>query len=456
MGSKKQKTPEAPWRSRIVKHGEANPADLIGNPFNFKIHHQKQHNAVTGLLNEVGWVTSVIVNITTGHLVDGHMRTGDAAKRGEPTIPVTYVELTEAEELLILATLDPSVGQAGVEADDYDKLLRQVMTNDEGIVALLTEYAAEHGLTYGDDPKNAGSNADDGDGSEQVSKAEELQLKWQTESGQLWLIKSAATPDATHRVLCGDARSATDAERLMNGDEADMVWIDPPYNVAYTGKTADAMTIQNDQMGDGLFYHFLKSVYENIIGHTKPGGAIYVCHADSEGANFRQAMKDAGWLLKQCLIWVKQVFVLGRQDYHWRHEPILYGWKPGAAHYFTHDRTLDTVFDDVEALGGKTVEELIALINKMITEAQTSVWHCDRPAASELHPTMKPVPLVQRAIENSTREGERIVDFFGGSGSALMAAEQAGREAYVMELDPKYLAVILERAELLGLTPELA
>lgn len=218
-----------------------------------------------------------------------------------------------------------------------------------------------------------------------------------------------------HRLICGDALNLTHIEKLMGGGLADMVFTDPPYNVAYTGKTKEALTIQNDAMGDDNFYKFLFDAYANLLVATKPGGAIYVCHADSEGANFRLAMKNTGWLLKQCIIWMKNTIVMGRQDYHWKHEPILYGWKPGASHNWYNDRKQSTIFE------------------------------CNKPQRNGEHPTMKPVELVEYFIGNSSPRESIVLDVFGGSGSTLIACEKTKRRGFLCELDPIYCDVIVNR-----------
>jgi len=216
-----------------------------------------------------------------------------------------------------------------------------------------------------------------------------------------------------HRLMCGDSTKSEDVEKLRDGALMDMVFTDPPYNVDYEGQ--DGMKIQNDKQSDEDFYNFLLSAFKNMYDSLKPGGPIYVCHADSEGVNFRNAFKNAGFKLAECLIWVKNSLVLGRQDYHWRHEPILYGWKEGSSHYFINDRSQDTV------------------------------WEYNKPKINDLHPTMKPLELVGRAVKNSSKPGEKVLDLFGGSGSTMIAAEQIGRVAYLMELDEKYTDVIVKR-----------
>lgn len=233
-----------------------------------------------------------------------------------------------------------------------------------------------------------------------------------TKQGDIWIL-------GKHRLMCGDSTQKNYIMRLINNQDADMILTDPPYNVDYVGKTAEALKIKNDNMSDNQFYEFLKKVFENMYSVTKEGASIYVFHADTEGLNFRKAFKDAGYKLAECLIWKKDCFVMGRQDYQWQHEPILYGWKEGAAHYFINDRT------------------------------QSTILEFDRQKQSTLHPTMKPIDLIAKLIKNSSKENDIILDLFGGSGSTIIAAEQLNRNCYTMELDPKYCDVIVKRWETL-------
>lgn len=218
-----------------------------------------------------------------------------------------------------------------------------------------------------------------------------------------------------HRLLCGDSTQTDTFKALFGEHLADLVVTDPPYNVAYEGKTKKKLTIENDSMGDGDFYQFLYDFYTALGSYTKAGGAWYVWHADSEGANFRKAMADAGIMVKQCLIWVKQTMVMGRQDYQWKHEPCLYGWKEGAAHGWYSDRK------------------------------QTTVLNFDRPQRNAEHPTMKPIPLFAYQIGNSSKQGDIVADGFGGSGTTMVACHQMQRKAYIVEFDPKYCQVIIDR-----------
>jgi site-specific DNA-methyltransferase (adenine-specific) len=225
-----------------------------------------------------------------------------------------------------------------------------------------------------------------------------------------------------HKLICGDS-TQTDTFKALFGEQlADLVVTDPPYNVAYEGKTKEKLTIDNDKQTDGDFYQFLYDFYTALGSYTKQGGGWYVWHADSEGANFRRAMSDAGIMVKQCLIWLKSSMVMGRQDYQWKHEPCLYGWKEGAAHGWYSDRK------------------------------QTTILEFDRPNRNAEHPTMKPIPLFAYQIGNSSKQGDIVADAFGGSGTTMVACHQMNRKAYLVEFDPKYCQVIIDRMKKLDPT----
>lgn len=229
-----------------------------------------------------------------------------------------------------------------------------------------------------------------------------------TVPGDVWLL-------GKHRVMCGSSVSIEEVERLTNGVLVDMWLTDPPYNVAYEGATKEKLTIQNDSMSDGDFRQFLRDAYVAADAVMKPGAVFYIWHADSEGYNFRGAAQDAGWKVRQCLIWKKSQLVMGRQDYHWKHEPCLYGWKEGAGHLWAADRK------------------------------QTTILEFDKPQRNGEHPTMKPVALFEYQLLNNTKGGDIVLDSFGGSGTTIIAAEKNGRIGYAMELDPKYCDVIVKR-----------
>ena len=254
-----------------------------------------------------------------------------------------------------------------------------------------------------------------------------------------------------HRLLCGSSTEMDTWEKVMNGKLADMVMTDPPYNVDYQGGTG--LKIMNDKMDNNSFYQFLYDFYTALGSYTKKGGAWYVWHADSEGANFRQAMKDAGIMVKQCLIWVKNSMVLGRQDYQWKHEPCLYGWKEGAAHYFTNERMHTTVIEDKIDVRKLTKDQMKnMLIDIMSDKNKTTIINCDKPSRNSEHPTMKPILLLAPLIKNSSKENELVADGFLGSGSTMVASHQLNRKCYGMELDPKYCQVIVDRMRKLDST----
>ncbi|MBA2480452.1 MAG: ParB N-terminal domain-containing protein [Planctomycetes bacterium] len=239
-----------------------------------------------------------------------------------------------------------------------------------------------------------------------------------TRPGDIWVL-------GEHRLLCGDSTKVEDLTRLMDDVQADLLLTDPPYNVGYVGRTEDQLTIENDSMDDAAYRRLLVDSFRATSDHLRPGGGFYIWHADSEGLAVRSACADVGLTVRQCLTWVKNSLVLGRQDYHWRHEPCLYGWKDGAAHTWLSDRS------------------------------QTTVLEFDRPTRSTDHPTMKPVDLFVYLMHNSCAAGGIVVDPFGGSGTTIIAAEQTGRRGFLVELDPRYCDVIVRRwSEFTGRTPE--
>ncbi len=249
-----------------------------------------------------------------------------------------------------------------------------------------------------------------------------------------------------HRLMVGDSTKGKAVKALMGDKEADLILTDPPYNVDYEGQ--NEMRIQNDNMNDSDFFKFLLAAFERMYESSKAGAPIYVFHAETEGSSFRNSFLKAGYKLSQCLVWVKSSLVLGRQDYHWRHEPILYGWKEGAAHTWYGGRDKDTVIEDKIDINSLKKQELKDLVKKLIDDKEhTTVIRADKPISNDLHPTMKPITLLGYLIKNSSKQGDIILDLFGGSGSTLIAAEQLNRTCYMMELDPIYCDVIIKRWE---------
>lgn len=381
------------FRNRIVGEGQEEPGQLLANPLNWRVHPKEQVDALEGLLKQVGWVQRVIVNKRTGYVVDGHARVALALRRDEPTLPVVYVDLSEAEERLVLAAIDPIGGMAGTDQELLDQVLDGITAEDAGLQALLDGLQSEV-----DEPTSGLTDPDE---------SPEIQAEPVTRLGDVWLC-------GKHRLMCGDSTDSKALEALTAGG-VDMWLTDPPYNVAYEGKTKAALKIENDSMGDADFRQFLRDAYVAADAVMKPGAVFYIWHADSEGYNFRGAAKDAGWKVRQCLIWKKQTMVMGRQDYHWKHEPCLYGWKEGAGHLWAADRK------------------------------QTTILEFDRPSRNGEHPTMKPVALFEYQMLNNTKGGDKVLDSFGGSGTTMIAAEKNGRHACLMELDPRYCDVIVRR-----------
>ncbi|MDT8900059.1 DNA modification methylase [Anaeroselena agilis] len=421
----------------------------INNPRN----NEKGVDKVAASIKEFGFKVPIIID-GAGCIVAGHTRILAAQKLGIEQIPcVVADDLTEAQVKAFRIA---------------DNKVAEFSTWDEGL--LLQEFEALREMDFDvsltgfdladveliEQENGAGGEKGDDDNFDMSDELEKI-VEPATQPGDVYVL-------GAHRLLCGDATKLEDAKKLMDGALADMIFTDPPYNVAYEGGTADKLTIMNDSMSDANFYQFLKDAYTTMLAVAKPGAAIYVCHADSEGLNFRKAMIDAGWLVKQCLIWVKNTFVLGRQDYQWKHEPILYGWKPGDAHYFNGGRKQSTVIDDIAGItvqpdgDGYIISFASGLASTSIRvpsyevlfaglDDETTTWRIEKPSRNADHPTMKPVALCARAIKNSSKLGGIVVDLFGGSGSTLIACEETGRVCYTSELDPKYCDVIVARWE---------
>lgn len=282
----------------------------------------------------------------------------------------------------------------------------------------------------------------------------EVPAEPRTKPGDLWQL-------GRHRLLCGDSTDPAQVARLMGGREADLLLTDPPYNVAYhqndsknwdpklARQRTDRKVIMNDKFSDEMsFQRFLEDSLRAALAVMRPGASWYVWFAAMHGPTVFSACQEVGLPPKQELCWVKNHFTLGRSDYQWMHEPCLYGWKGGATHYFAPTRAEVTVVDDTPNLNKMSKPEMRRLLQEFLQgETQTSVLRYDKPLASEAHPTMKPVPLFSRLVRNSSRRGDAVLDLFGGSGTTAIACEQLGRDAYLMELDPAYCDVIVERWE---------
>lgn len=405
-----------------------------------------EYQKIKRSIEEFGYVDPIIIN-EDGTIIGGHQRCTVLKDLGYEEVDVVVVSLDKQREKALNIALNKITGEwdelklkdllLDLDLGDYDISLTGF--EQEDLAELVDNLAVE--------PE---AMDDDFDGEAVLEDIVEPKTKL----GDVWKL-------GRHRLMCGDSTSQEDVATLMKGEMADLIITDPPYNVNYGDKAEMLDTylqkghrnnsrIKNDNMDNESFYSFMLQIYQSAYEFMRDGAAIYVFHAESTGHIFRQAFLDAGLKLAQCLIWEKNNFVLGRQDYQWRHEPCLYGWKEGAAHYFINDRTQDTVIleDDVDFESMKKAD-LIAYIEDMHRKYkdQTSVIYENKPTRNDIHPTMKPVTLIGRLMSNSSKSGWNVLDLFGGSGSTLMAAEQLGRTAFLMELDEKFCDVIVKRWE---------
>ena len=362
---------------------------------NARTHSDEQIEKIAKSMKEVGFINTVLVDGNL-NVIAGHGRILGAKKLGMKEVPCLFIEnLTEEQKRAYIIADNRLAEDAG-----WDKELLKIELEDlknMNFDITLTGFELEDFDFSMDETKVIEDEFDENVPEEPTSK-----------KGEIYKL-------GKHFLMCGDSTDINDVEKLMNGVKADMLLTDPPYNVDYEGGTG--LTIQNDNMDDETFREFLRVSFFNANSVMKEGAVFYIWHADSEGYNFRGACHDIGWKVRQCLIWCKNTLVMGRQDYHWKHEPCLYGWKEGASHLWASDRK------------------------------QTTVLEFDRPSVSKEHPTMKPVGLFDYLIKNNTKKDDIVLDLFAGSGTSIIACEQNGRIAYSMELDPKYVDVIISRWE---------
>ena len=376
-------------------------SDLIPYANNSRTHSDEQVLQIASSIKEFGFINPVIVDGENG-IIAGHGRVMAAKKLGLMDIPcVDASHLSEAQKKAYIIADNKLALNAGWD-DDILRIELDMLTELDFDLS-LTGFSDEELQAICQVEEIAPEYEEDADG-EIIEPPPEPKTK----EGDVWIL-------GKHRLMCGDSTSIDALEKLCNNQLVDMWLTDPPYNVAYEGKTKDALTIKNDSMGDDDFRQFLRDCYVAADAVMKPGAAFYIWHADLEGYNFRGAAKDANWKVRQCLIWKKSTLVMGRQDYHWKHEPCLYGWKDGAGHLWASDRK------------------------------QTTILEFDKPRRNGEHPTMKPVDLFEYCLLNNTKGGDIVLDSFGGSGTTMIACEKSGRTGYLMELDPKYCDVIINR-----------
>ena len=343
-------------------------------------------------IRQFGFKVPIVID-RNSTIVAGHTRYKAAKKIGMSEVPCIIADDLTEEQIKAYRMADNKVSEfAEWDIDLLGEELGEITDID------MTDFGFEINIPE----ENAEFIKDDFD--------ETLPEKPKSKLGEIYQM-------GRHRLMCGDSTDAECVKKLVGGVHVDLLLTDPPYNVDYEGKTKDKLKIQNDKMDDEKFREFLRSAFFCADSVMKPGAVFYIWHADSEGYNFRGACRDVGWEVRQCLIWKKNSMVMGRQDYQWKHEPCLYGWKGGAGHLWAADRK------------------------------QTTILEFDRPTQSTLHPTMKPIALFDYQIRNNTKGGDIVLDLFAGSGTTIMACEQNGRTAYCMEYDPRYIDVIIKRWE---------
>ena len=370
---------------------------LLGGGENARTHSAEQIIKLRSSLREFGFVNPIIID-RDFNVIAGHGRLMAAKEEGINEVPCVFADfLTDAQKKAYILADNRMAMDAGWD-EELLKIEMEELQNlgyDLGYTGFDEKELAD---LFGIDDKEV--KDDEFDLTAALEKASFV------ERGDVWFV-------GKHKLMCGDATSSEDVAKLMEDKKANLILTDPPYNVAF--KSSDGLTIQNDSMKNNDFYEFLFSSFKNMAEHLENGGAAYIFHADTEGLNFRKAFIDAGFHLAGCCIWVKDSLVLGRSDYQWQHEPVLYGFMQNGKHPWYSDRK------------------------------QTTIWNFDKPKKNSNHPTSKPLDLLAYPINNSTQANAIVIDTFGGSGSTLMACEQMNRICYTMELDEKYASVILRR-----------
>ena len=398
MGADKMKTTSELQLIPITK--------LVPYVNNARTHSPEQILKLRSSLREFGFINPVIIDRDYG-VIAGHGRVYAAKEEGITEVPCVFVDhLTEAQKKAYIIADNRMAMDAGWD----EELLRVEIESLQGadFDPLLTGFDTDELADLFDD----GEKDVKDDGFDLTAALEKASF---VERDDVWTV-------GRHRLVCGDATSEEDVALLMDGKRANLLLTDPPYGVSF--KSASGLTIQNDSMKDEEFYQFLLSAFQRMADHLEKGGSAYVFHADTEGLNFRRAFVDAGFHLAGCCIWVKDSLVLGRSDYQWQHEPVLYGFLQNGKHPWFSDRK------------------------------QTTVWNFAKPKRNANHPTSKPLDLLAYPIGNSTQENAIVVDTFGGSGSTMMVCQQMNRTCFMMELDGKYASVILRRAVENGIAPE--
>ena len=374
--------------------------DLIPYARNARTHSDEQVAQIAASIKEFGFLSPIIIS-KDNTILCGHGRFYAAQKLGLEKVPCIKEEyLTETQKRAYILADNKLSLNAGWDNEMLAVELSELQNEDFDLG--LTGFDEKELADLFDNGSTDGVEDDDYDLDAALNKAAFVK------HGDVWTV-------GRHKLMCGDATSEEDVNTLMGDKKANLIVTDPPYNVAF--ESSDGLSIKNDKMENNKFYEFLLAAFKNMASHLEKGGAAYVFHADTEGLNFRKAFIDAGFHLSGCCIWVKNSLVLGRSDYQWQHEPVLYGFLQNGKHYWS----------------------------KNAGRSQTTIWNFDKPKKNKNHPTSKPLDLLAYPIGNSSQENAIVIDTFGGSGSTLMTCEQTNRTCYMMELDEKYASVILRR-----------
>lgn len=388
--------------------------------------HNEAVKYIAKSIQEFGFKVPIIID-KNNTIVCGEARYKAAKQLKLQTVPCVLADDLTEEQIKAFRLVDNKVAE--YSEWDFDLLSEEL----EGLVDFdmsgfgFDELFAEE---EGEEVEEDGFDPDD------VADEEPI-----TKRGEIYQL-------GNHRLMVGDSTKEEDVNALMDGAVADLVVTDPPYNVNVSN--TKGMKIENDNMSSSAFLDFLTSCFKNLTSNLKAGGAFYVWLASKEWINFETALNENGLHVRQELIWNKNQANLSRSDYHWKHEPCMYGWKEGAAHYFIKDYTQTTVYEDIKPEDIKKMkkDDLVKLLQDIMSDnTPTTVIDEAKPTVNDLHPTMKPIKLIGRLVRNSSRKNEKVLDLFGGSGSALIACEQLDRSAYLMEYDPKYADAIIHRWE---------
>ncbi len=398
---------------------------------NARTHPAEQIEQLRRSLREFGFVTPILID-SQGNVIAGHGRLLAAQAEGMSEVPcVIASELTDEQRRAYILADNRLAETSSWDPEILKIEMQDLMTMNFDLT--VCGWAEDDIEKLTADALEAEPEAEEDDYEPEPPEEPTAQ------PGDVYQL-------GRHRLMCGDSTSTEDVQTLLGGVQTDLLVTDPPYGVDYKGT---AGKIKNDNLADEAFDNFLTAAFSAAYSGMKPGAAFYIWYASSKSHNFTTGCRGANLEVKQELIWVKNSFNLGRQDYQWMHEPCLYGWKPGAAHYFTDSRTEATVVEDRGVdLKKLKKEEMLALLQQIYSDkTSTTIMHEDKPAKSAEHPTMKPVKLIARLIKNSSRQGDKVLDVFGGSGTTLIACEQLNRDCCMMELDPRFVDVIIDRWE---------